>query len=484
MVDDKENFSDYRKRVMDPISSSFCAAKWLNATLWLGNGATASCHLPPAHKIPISEIEKDPSALHNTLHKKVMRAQMLKGQRPSECEYCWKIEDLGAQHMSDRVFKTTAFSEEDIRQISTQSPKMNSPLRTLEISFDRTCQFACSYCNAGFSTRWGKEISQFGPYQNLQSDGAGAFQHIGAWAAPFPENENPYVKAFWKWWPSLSSELRELRITGGEPFLSKNTWEVIEKIKNNPKPGLTLAINSNLGFTDSVMNQIIAASQSIPKFEIYTSCDAVGPHAEYIRDGLNYENFKKNVRRLLVEGKVEKLHFMVTAGALSLSSLDQFLLQILEWKTEFPENSISWMLNILRFPSFMSPLVLSRELRVGAAQKLRVVLAKFKGESSVKEFELESLSRLIAYIEEVEKPHFNASEEKVLQKDFGSFFHQYDQRRGKSFVHAFPEWKNWYENLPPAQTKRQDSLIDGDHSAGWHDEAQIRKQAIAEGLLD
>ena len=41
-----ESFDDYRTRVIDPISDSFCGAKWYNATIWLGHGGTASCHHP------------------------------------------------------------------------------------------------------------------------------------------------------------------------------------------------------------------------------------------------------------------------------------------------------------------------------------------------------------------------------------------------------------------------------------------------------
>ena len=37
----------------------------------------------------------------------------------------------------------------------------------LEISFDSNCNFACSYCNASFSTTWTKDINTNGPYQNL-----------------------------------------------------------------------------------------------------------------------------------------------------------------------------------------------------------------------------------------------------------------------------------------------------------------------------
>ena len=35
-----------------------------------------------------------------------MRRQMLVGERPRECEYCWKMEDMNKGAVSDRTFKT------------------------------------------------------------------------------------------------------------------------------------------------------------------------------------------------------------------------------------------------------------------------------------------------------------------------------------------------------------------------------------------
>ena len=104
----------------------------------------------------------------------------------------------------------------------------NTNLKTFEIAFDRVCNLACSYCNASFSTTWAKDIKKDGPYQNLVSDGAAAFQQDGDWTEPFgraavtPET-NPYIKAFWDWWETgLADELEELRVTGGEPLMKVN----------------------------------------------------------------------------------------------------------------------------------------------------------------------------------------------------------------------------------------------------------------------
>ena len=109
-----ETYQEYRDRSINSISPSFCGAKWYNATIWLNMGQTTSCHHPQPHKIPLRELERSPKALHNTQYKKLVRKEMLEGIRPKECEYCWKIEDLGSDKVSDRVYKSVIYSDEEL----------------------------------------------------------------------------------------------------------------------------------------------------------------------------------------------------------------------------------------------------------------------------------------------------------------------------------------------------------------------------------
>ena len=107
---------------------------------------------PPAALDSLEELKDNYTAIHNTKHKKLMRKYMQEGKRP-ECEYCWKVEDMGKDNISDRVFKTEIFKDEDIHK-SAEMPwdEKNVMLRTLEISFDRACNFKCSYCNPAFNS--------------------------------------------------------------------------------------------------------------------------------------------------------------------------------------------------------------------------------------------------------------------------------------------------------------------------------------------
>ena len=132
---------EFKQQVLDTKSASFCAAKWYNATIWLGSGQTTSCHHPPAHSIDKDKVSIDPRLLHNTPQKKDDRAKMIAGERPAGCEYCWKIEDMGRDAISDRVYKSKIYPIEALDEAYKNPPDSDVNLRTLEIAFDRTCQF-------------------------------------------------------------------------------------------------------------------------------------------------------------------------------------------------------------------------------------------------------------------------------------------------------------------------------------------------------
>lgn len=441
------NDLEFKHSILDPKSSSFCGAKWYNATIWLGSGMTTSCHHPPAHRVP-DEVATNPKLLHNTPEKKQDRDMMQRGERPKGCEYCWKIEDMERDAISDRVYKSKIYPIEALNEAYNTPSYQDVDLRTLEIAFDRTCQFACSYCNPAFSSTWVNDIRKNGPYTELVSDGRNHFTHTHDSAQLYKFGEiNPYVEAFHKWWESdLHRTLQELRITGGEPLMSGETWKLIEWFKTNKgKSNTRLAINSNLG-TDVDIDRLLNSIDGV-NIDLYTSNESVSLQAEYIRDGLVWDDWANNVERLLDSGKIRRLHVMCTINALCLDTLDQLLDCIVNWKLEYGHDAISFTLNILRFPSFQSPLVLPDVLRTQYKNKLVDFMTRHNGASYLEEHEINHLLRLIDYLDIVKTPHSEAFEMPKLLNDFKHFYTQYDQRRGKDFTLAFPNLADWYNSL-------------------------------------
>jgi len=445
----------YKRRVIDIKSASFCAAKWYNATIWLGSGQTTSCHHPLPHAIDVEEIKTNPKAIHNTPQKKAERAMMQRGERPSGCEYCWKIEDIADQEdasdeiISDRVYKTVIYDDGDLDEAFNTSAEQDINLQTLEIAFDRTCQFACSYCNPAFSSSWVRDIRRNGGYTNLVSDGRNHFTHEHDHSQLYSiDDVNPYVEAFFKWWESdLHKTLKELRITGGEPLMSGYTWRLIDWFQEHRGQSTTrLAINSNLGFEQDKLERLLDATEGI-ELDLYTSNESIGQHATYIRDGLDWDQWCDNVTYLLDSGRLRGLHVMCTINALCLLSLREFLFNIVNLKRKYGRDAINFSLNILRFPSFQSPLILPLDMREQYADELSFAYEIIADDVYCHEFELNQLSRLIDYLRTVDSPHSGALSREVLQRDFKNFYEQYDQRRGKDFRHTFPQLATWYDTL-------------------------------------
>ena len=60
------------------------------------------------------------------------------------------------------------------------------------------------------------------------------------------QKENPYVTAFWEWFPNVYKDLKVFRMTGGEPLMDKNTFKIFDYIKQNPNPNLEISLTTNL----------------------------------------------------------------------------------------------------------------------------------------------------------------------------------------------------------------------------------------------
>ena len=224
-------------------SPTFCLAKWHHTTIYLATGETHSCYHPAPHKIPLEELKDNPSALHNTKEKKAQRKQMLCGEKPGGCDYCWKIEAMGNGYISDRHIKTASiFTPARVQEIKNAPDDFNIDPEYIEISFSNECNFKCGYCHPKASSRYWKEIEDYGPYSMSSTHR----QDIDWFTVAKNEEENPYVDAWWKWWPQVSRTLNILRITGGEPLMHKSLWDLFEKLEADPKPHIKIEVISNI----------------------------------------------------------------------------------------------------------------------------------------------------------------------------------------------------------------------------------------------
>ena len=431
---------------INKIGPGMCLAKWKQVTLHLGTGHTHSCHHPRTHKIPISEIAKSPSALHNTSIKKLARKEMIEGGRPSECRYCWNVEDNSPKDQivySDRTLKSAEpWALPYFNEVVDAGYKKNINPSYLEVSFSNVCNFKCSYCSPDVSSKWMEEIKQHGPYPtSLRYNNLEWIKNQDKMPI-LEKDDNPYTDAFWQWWPELYPSLHTFRITGGEPLLSKHTFKVLDYIIANPNPNLELAINSNCVVPEALFNEfiekikVIEELKAVKSFTLFTSCEAHGARAEYIRYGLDYNKWLANCIKFLDSSPKSFLSIMSTYNALSVTSYVDFLKDVLYLKQTYSSSCRSVFIDIpyLNHPEWLNVGIMPNSYRTMINDQL-----EFMTNNTHNGFLTHEIAKLtrIQYL-------FNEQPNPVLLQDFVAFVDEHDKRRGTDFLKTFPEMTEFY----------------------------------------
>jgi organic radical activating enzyme len=443
---------EYRERVLNSKSPSFCGAKWYHVSMWLSSGRTTSCHHNPPHAIDLEAIKTNPKALHNTTIKKQERAMMQRGERPYNCQFCWIMEDLDPNNISDRVWQSTVSSEQDLELAFSQSADNDYDPHYMEISFDQTCQLACSYCCSSISSTWSRDIKRNGPYLDLPTDLRNHYVHDGADAYQYPYGvANPYTEAWFAWWDqSLHKSLKQLRITGGEPMMSGHTWRLLQWLADNPNSSKTrIEITTNLTYeTDLVEKMLSYVSRIKQPVWIYTSGESAGSRSEYVRDGHDWNQWVRNLETVRTSGLIETVSVCGTMSAASTDGFVEFLYYLLEEKRRHGPKWMILSVNLVRYPTFQNIVVLPMELRLQYAQEMEKFMQEPDVEHLFLDIEKDHINRYINYMRTMQKPHNDHPIDiSALQKDFKSFFTQYDQRRGKDFAKTFPRLADWYNSI-------------------------------------
>jgi organic radical activating enzyme len=358
--------------------------------------------------------------------------------------------------LSDRHFRSgEPWAAEHYEKIRNSTGDEDAIPSYVEVNFNHACNLKCSYCSPQFSSSWADEVARHGAYptSNLHNDPAyfsGDRKIIPA------RDQNPYVDAFWQWWPELYPHLRHFRMTGGEPLMDRNTYRVFDYVLENPNPELHLNVTSNFSVEQGLWDRYISKVKQLCKpghiehFMQYVSLDAWGPKAEYIRHGLDFDLLWERVNQFLTEvPECSSITFIVTMNNLSVTSLDSLFAGILGLRKTYSETyqRVWFDTPVLRQPTWQSLQLLPESyvdklehLWAWMLRQLETAEEPFKG---FKDYELTRLDRDIAWMRDGQK--LPAEYLQQNKADFYRFFAEHDRRRGTDFLATFPEMQAWWK---------------------------------------
>lgn len=300
-----------------------CQSKWNWSTIYLNSLSSASCHRVMPTPFELHEFDN----FHNLPKKLNDRRLMLSGEWPTGgCEYCKNIEDAGG--WSDRQHNL------DIRGLTP--PELLSDPRAVEVSpsiveifAQNTCNLACTYCNAGLSSKIEQENKKFGDFNR---------NGVKIPIQSAPALADAYFDKFIDWLKRNISTLSRLHLLGGETFIQHELMDsVLGILEQTPCPNLALCIFSNMNVPNKYWDMYIVRIKDLQNrghikvFDLTASIDCWGAEQEYARYGLNLNKFEERLSWASEQGDWLRLNCNQTVTALTMKTMPDLINKISQY---------------------------------------------------------------------------------------------------------------------------------------------------------
>ena len=255
-----------------------------------------------------------------------IRKKLMAGEKIPQCDVC---NDSLLSNSTYRQWFTGFLFNDKIDQCFEETDE--NGYTTMEpISFDyrysNLCNFKCRMCGEQLSSSWETEKRK----HDLWTPGQQPFM--------VPENKKIIEKfqkevveeEFWEY--IKSGTVEELYWVGGEPLMYDIHWKSMDRLQSdNNLHKVHLRYNSNLS---RVRYKDYYLYDWLPQAKDWTMCasiDGTGPIGEFIRTGLNWEEWDRNFREgVALPGGHDKMIMDLTITGPGLFDIKNFLDYALE----------------------------------------------------------------------------------------------------------------------------------------------------------
>ena len=221
---------------------------------------------------------------------KTIRKEMLEGKKPLACKTCWDVEESGgrSKRVRDSVFDV------NFDEITRPDGSIEVDLSNIELRLGNFCNLKCRSCNAESSTSW------IDDYYKLKDK------------VPLPSNFDKLKKSKWtnyNWVEDTefynrliknSPNIRQLHISGGEPFLVHKHFYLLEKlVEDNLAKDIDIFYITNGNYNFKKLIPVLDKLNNFHKVYISFSLDDIWDRNAYIRKLSNFKLTIDNIKNFL-----------------------------------------------------------------------------------------------------------------------------------------------------------------------------------------
>ena len=255
----------------------------------------------------------------NSEHMRSVRLRMMAGEQLSECEVCdHKLLNTDVY----RSYWNQLFRDKIDQAFESTDETGATTMTTISFDyrFNNLCNFKCRMCGDMLSSSWEAESRKHKTWTKESQP----------WmASPLREQitkfqDTQVVKEFVE--AIETKTIKEIYWCGGEPLMWDMHWNAMKRIiELGFAKEVYVRYNTNLSRTSFKGIKLFDLLPEFQDWQICSSLDGTGEVGEYIRDGLNYEQWLENFKEGLLVAKTSRemrLDYTITMpGLLELKNM-------------------------------------------------------------------------------------------------------------------------------------------------------------------
>lgn len=287
---------------------------------------------------------------------KTIRKEMLEGKKPLACKTCWDVEESGgrSKRVRDSVFDV------NFDEITRSDGSIEVDLSNIELRLGNFCNLKCRSCNAESSTSW------IDDYYKLKDK------------VPLPSNFDKLKKSKWtnyNWVEDIefynrliknSPNIRQLHISGGEPFLVHKHFYLLEKlVEDNLAKDIDIFYITNGNYNFKKLIPVLDKLNNFREVYISFSLDDIWDRNAYIRKLSNFKLTIDNIKNFLNN---YNFHYTITQtistyNFLYCEELSQYLLSEGLYNLEGTGKIPRIIPNHVHAPAYQNATVIPKKIR-------------------------------------------------------------------------------------------------------------------------
>jgi len=294
---------DQREEFLLKQSKTFCIYPWIHLHAYPTGETYPCCHAEMQHPVGNCKSQSLEEIWHGAAMTK-LRADMLSETANPACTRCYEQEQSG--FFSGRR-SANKHHGHHVKKLDTNPFEMTY----WDIRFSNLCNLSCRSCGHIFSSSWYQDQAKLaGPEWKAKNQ---VLNYAGRTETDMWEQLLPHM-----------DYVEQIYFAGGEPLMMEEHYLILEELERRKRFDVRLIYNTNFTQVKLKDRYVFDYWKKFQSVAVGASLDAMGPRAEYIRHGTNWDTVVRNREQMLQQCPDVDFYISPTVSIMNVWHLPDF----------------------------------------------------------------------------------------------------------------------------------------------------------------